>query len=131
MTQIRAILFRLRAAIVLVAVSAVFGGALLTTPAARAASLSPGISAPCDHHPAMNGKSDAPVKRAGFAGHCPDCCLFGGLGVLDLHQARASVLIPPPVETGSLTIYFVIGANASELLLSGAANGARAPPAAI
>jgi hypothetical protein len=131
MTQIRAILFRLRAAIVLVAVAAVFGGALLTTPAARAASLSPGVSAPCDHHPAMDGKPGAPVKRAGYAGHCPDCCLFGGLGVLALQQARASFLIQPPVETGSQALYYVIGANAPELLLYRSANGARAPPVAI
>ncbi len=134
MSQIRAILFRLRAAIVLVAVTAVFGGALLTTPAARAASFSSGLSAPCDHQPAnqaaIDGKSGAPIKRAGFAGHCPDCCLFGGLGVLAL-QARASFLIQPPVETGGKTLYFVSGANAPELLLSGAANGARAPPGVI
>jgi len=130
MSQIRAILFRLRATIVLVAVAAVFGGALFSTPAARAASAPPGLSTPCDHHPALAANSGAPVKQTGFAGHCPDCCLFGGVGFLAL-PARASFLIQPPAETSSLAVYDVSGHRATELLLSVSANGARAPPVSI
>jgi hypothetical protein len=130
MSQIRAIVFRLRAAIVLVAVAAVFGGALLSTPAARAAYAPNGLSIPCDHHQAIAGKDVAPVKRAGYAGHCPDCCLFGGVGVMAL-PARASFVIQPSAETSSLAVYDVTGPRAAKLLLSGAANGARAPPVSI
>jgi hypothetical protein len=130
MSQIRAIVYRLRAAIVLVAVAAVFGGALLSTPAARAASAPLGLLTPCDHHPAFAANAGAPVKQTRFAGHCPDCCLFGGVGALAL-PSRASFLIQPPGEASSLAVYNVTGPRAAELFLSASANGARAPPVSI
>jgi hypothetical protein len=130
MSQIRAIMIRLRATIVLVAVAAVFGGALLSSPAAHATPAAFGLSAPCDYHSAMAGKSGSPVNRAGSNGHCTECCLFGGVGVLAL-PVRASVVIPAPAESGSLSFDVVAVDGATELLLSGAANGARAPPVAI
>jgi hypothetical protein len=130
MSQIRAILFRLRATVVLVAVAAVFGGALFSAPAARAASASLGLTAPCDHHPAIDSTAGAPIKRAGFPGHCPDCCLFGELSVLAL-PVRASSLVQPTTDPVSMAVYAATPAGATEFILTGAANGARAPPVAI
>lgn len=133
MSQIRAVLFRLRATIVLVAVAAVFGGALFFSPHAHATAGSAGVIAPCDHNPATIageitvGKTTAPVKRANSAGHCPDCCLFGGVGALAL-PVRASFVIQPRAEIRSLAFDVAVVDGATELLLSGAANGARAPP---
>lgn len=131
MSQIRAILFRLRAAIVLVAVAAVFGGVVLSAPSARASAAAIGVSAPCDHLAgAASASRGAPVKQTGHASHCPECCLFGG-GVGDLALTpRTSFFAKPSVETGARTFYAVSRASAPEFLLTGAANGARAPPIA-
>lgn len=130
MSQIRAILFWFRATIVLVAVAAVLGGALLSSPAAHATHAALGVSAPCDRHSAVSGMPGSPDERMGSAGHCTDCCLFGGVGVLAL-PVRASFVIQPPAESGPLAFDVVAVDGATELLLSGAANGARAPPIAI
>jgi hypothetical protein len=131
MSQIRAILFKLRATIVLVAVAAVFTGGLFSAPtSARAGSASFGFSAPCDHHPWLAVKAGAPVKRLNGAAPCPDCCLFGGVGVLAL-PIRASYVSEPPAETGLQAFFFESGSGATELLIPGAANGARAPPVVI
>lgn len=130
MSQIRAILFRLRAAIVLVAIAAVFGGVALSVPSARAA-VAAGVSAPCDHlASAVAMAPGAPAKQTGHASHCPECCLFGGVGDVAL-TPRTSLFAKPPTATQAIGFYATSGARPPEFLLSGAANGARAPPAAI
>ena len=128
MSQIRAILFWLRAAIVLVAVAAVFGGFVLSAPSARASAAVAGVSVPCDHlASAATASPGAPVKQTGHASHCPECCLFGGVGDVAL-TPRTSFFARPSAETGAMAFYAASGASVPKFLLSGAANGARAPP---
>jgi len=130
MSQFRAFFAGFRTALAGLIICALMTGAVLS-PAAAHPAAGHDVKSAIDCHKlrlvAPNANAGTPIDDEG-SGACPDCCISAGF-VDFMLPARA----PTPFRTRAerVTVVFadLVSSDARDDLLSGAGNGARAPPA--
>jgi len=106
-----------------------FNSAAHAAPTAQGAAFS---VMPCHEHMAAAAASDSPAhSRKPSSPHgCPACCLLAHTGSAAVLPQRAASFARPMRETASRVRYFALTTREDEPAVTGAANGARAPPLA-
>lgn len=128
MSRFRALFTGFRTAVAALIVCAMTTGGVILPAAAHAGAHSAKSIVDCQKAriAAQDAHSGAPAHEDG-AGHCPDCCVSAGFVDLILPER-----VPTPVRTraarGAVVFTHLVESDGRESLISGAGNGARAPP---
>jgi hypothetical protein len=128
MSRFRALFTGFRTALAALSVCALTTGGVILPAAAHAGAHTAKSIVDCQKAriTAQGAHSETPAHENG-SGHCPECCVSAGFVDLMLPD-RAPTPVRRRAARGEVIFAHLVASDGRESLISGAGNGARAPP---